>query len=90
MQWMNLEPVIESEISQKEKMLYINAMALMNLFMGQQWICRHREQTCGRGGGRRGWEESREWPGNMYITICKLDSQWEIRCMMQGAQTRAL
>ena len=71
-------------------MLYINAMVLMNLFTGQQWRCRHIEQTCGRSGGRRGREESREWPGNMYITICKLDSQWEIRCMMQEAQTSAL
>ena len=28
-------------------------MVLMNLFTGQQWRCRHREQTDGRGGGRR-------------------------------------
>ena len=31
-------------------------MVLMNLFSGQQWRCRHREQTCalGRGGvGRK-------------------------------------
>ena len=30
-------------------------MALMNLFGGQQWRCRHREQTSGHGdGGCRG------------------------------------
>ena len=30
-------------------------MALMNLFAGQQWRCRHREQTCGhRGEGEDG------------------------------------
>ena len=37
-------------------------MALMNLFSGQQWRNRHREQTYGQGrrrGGRRGdvWRE---------------------------------
>ena len=45
MEWMNLEPVTESEISQKEKqILYINAMVLMNLFAGQQWR-RKRQPT---------------------------------------------
>ena len=29
--------------------------ALMSLFAGQQWRRRHREQTCGHTGGRRGW-----------------------------------
>ena len=35
-------------------------MALMNLFGGQQWRCRHREQTYGHSGGRREWDELRE------------------------------
>ena len=30
-------------------------MVLMNLFAGQQWGHRHREQTYGHGKGRRGW-----------------------------------
>ena len=34
-------------------------MVLMNLFVGQQWRCRHREWTCGHSGGRRGWDELR-------------------------------
>ena len=36
-------------------------MVLMNLFAGQQWRCRHREQTyeCGAG-GRKWWDEWRE------------------------------
>ena len=29
-------------------------MVLMNLFTGQQWRCRHREQACGQGGGEEG------------------------------------
>ena len=32
-------------------------MLLMNLTAGQQWRCRHREQTYGHSGGKRGWEE---------------------------------
>ena len=53
-------------------------MVLKNLFAGQQWRNRHREQTYGpgeRGGGVEMYGES-----NMetYITICKLDSQWNL------------
>ena len=35
-------------------------MVLMNLFSGQQWRYRHREQTCGHSGGRREWAEWRK------------------------------
>ena len=49
----------------------------MNLFAGQQWRNRHREQTYGHG--------ERKGEGKMYgksfmetsITIRKTDSQWE-------------
>ena len=55
---MNLELIIQSEVSQKEKNKpYINAYiwnigrwVLMNIFAGQQRRCRHREQTCRHGG----------------------------------------
>ena len=50
---------------------------LMNLFAGQQWRCRHREQPCGHAVGRRRWDERREQHGNVYTTICKIDGQWE-------------
>ena len=64
MRWMNLEPIIQSEVSKKEKNKYhiltyvymeSRKMILMNLFAGQQWRHRHREQTYGQGqgGGRR-------------------------------------
>ena len=52
MRWMNPEPVTEREISQKN-ISYINIYmksrktVLMNLFAGQQWRPRHREQTYG-------------------------------------------
>ena len=52
-------------------------MVLNNLFAGQQWRKRHREQTYGR--GERGEEGEMYGKSNMetYITICKIDSQWE-------------
>ena len=32
-------------------------MVLINLFAGQEQTPRHREQTCGHSGRRRGWDE---------------------------------
>ena len=51
-------------------------MALMILLARQQWRCRQREQTYGHGrqGGRRGWDEWRESHGDIYTTVCKIDS----------------
>ena len=48
-----------------------------NLFAGQQWRNRHRELTYGH--GERGGEGDMYGESNMktYITICKIDSQWE-------------
>ena len=52
-------------------------MVLENLFTRQQWRNRHREQTYGH--GDRGGEGEMYGESNMetYITICKIDSQWE-------------
>ena len=49
-------------------------MVLENLFAGQQW--RKREQIYGH--GERGGEGKMYEESNMetYITICKIDSQW--------------
>ena len=57
MRWMNLEPITQSEVSQKEKDKYCiltqymesRKMVLNNLFAEQQWRNRHREQTYGHG-----------------------------------------
>ena len=59
-------------------------MVLKNLFTGQQWRNRHREQTYGH--GERGGEDEIYGENTMetYITICK------ICCMSQGTQTGAL
>ena len=52
MRWMNLESIIQSEVSQKEedkyhilKHIYTESrrMVVKNLFAGQQWRNRHRE-----------------------------------------------
>ena len=51
MRWMNLEPIIQSEVRQKEKDKYCilthiygsRKMVLKNLFTEQQWRNRHRE-----------------------------------------------
>ena len=54
MRWMNPEPIIQNEVSEKEKNKHcilthtyeILKDGTMNLFAGQQWRLRHREQTC--------------------------------------------
>ena len=85
MRWMDLQSIIQSEVSQKEKInivfqcIYTESrkMVLENLFTEQQWRNRHREQTHGH--GERGGEGEMYGKSNMetYITICKIDSQWE-------------
>ena len=60
-------------------------MVLKDLFIGQQWRNRHRKYTYGH--GEKGGEGGKS---NMetYITICKIDSQWEfavwLRKLKQG------
>ena len=68
MRWMKLEPIIQSEVSQKEKtqIQYANAymefkkMVMMTLYARQQKRHRYKEQTCGLCGRRRGWDDLRE------------------------------
>ena len=52
-------------------------MVPKNLFAGQQWRKKHREQTYGHGG--RGGEGGRYGESNMEtcITVCKINRQWE-------------
>ena len=52
-------------------------IVLKNLLTGQQWTDRHREQTYGH--AERGGEGEMYGKSNMetYITVCKIDSQWE-------------
>ena len=52
-------------------------MILMNLFAVQHWRCRQRTDLRTWLEGRKGWDVWREWHGNLYSVICKIDSQWE-------------
>ena len=87
MRWMNLEPTIQSEVSQKEKEKYHILAHIYgiqksgtekNLFTGQQWRNRHREQT--QGLGKKGGEGEIYGESNIetYVTVCKIDSQQEL------------
>ena len=81
---MNLEPIIQSEVSQKEKYKYCILMQTNNL---ERWYWRIYLQGSngekdiqntlmdGEGGKGEMYEQS-----NMetYITICKIDSQWNL------------
>ena len=92
MRWMNLEPIIHSEVSQKEKDKYCIRTYIRNLEKLYLRIYlqgnRHREQTYGH--GESGGEGEMCGKSNMetYITICKIDSQWEfavwLRKLKQG------
>ena len=56
-----------------------------NLFSGQQWRNRHREQTNGH--GERGGEGETYGKSNMetYITIFKIDSQQEFAVWLRNS-----
>ena len=58
-------------------------MVLKNLFTGQQWKNRHREQNYGH--GERGGEGEMYRKSNMktYITMCKIDSQQECAVLLR-------
>ena len=94
---MNLDPTIQSEVSQKNKDKYHIPTQIYeiqkdgtekNLFTGSQWRKIHREQTYGH--GEKGREGQMYGESNMEtcVTICKIDSQQEfavqLRKLKQG------
>ena len=69
MRWMKLEPIIQSEVSQKEKHQYSTLMQIymkfrkmvtMTLYARQQKRHRCIEQYFGLCGRRQGWDDLRE------------------------------
>ena len=68
MRWRKLEPIIQSEVSQKEKHQYgiltiymeFRKMITMTLYARQQKRHRYKEQIFGLYGRRRGRDDSRE------------------------------
>ena len=69
MRWMKLEPIIQSEVSQKEKHQYsilmhiygIRKMVTITLYARQQKRHRCIEQFFGLCGRGRGWDDLEEW-----------------------------
>ena len=65
MRWMKLEPIIQSEVSQKDKdqysiLMHIYGMVTITLYAKQKKRHRGTEQTFGLCGRRRGWDVLRE------------------------------
>ena len=68
MRWMKLEPIIQSEVSQKEKHQYsiltynakFRKMIMMILYARQQKRHRYKEQAFGLCGRRQGWDDLKE------------------------------
>ena len=84
MRWMKLEPIIQSEVSQKEKHQYstlthiymeFRKMVMITLYVKQQKRHRYVEQSFGLGGKGRGWDDLGEWHCNMCIIICETNCQ---------------
>ena len=64
-------------------------MVLINLFAGQQWRCRHREQIREHGQGRREEDKRRQQHGNTHTHQRMESSQWDL-VVTQGARPGAL
>ena len=69
MRWMKLQPIIQSEVSQKEKRQYsilhihmaFRKMVTITLYVRQQKRHRCIEQSFGLCGRGRGWDDLGEW-----------------------------
>ena len=95
MRWMNLEPIIQSEVSQKEKDKYRILARIYGIqkngtdgFICKAAVEKQREQAYGH--GKMGGEGELYGENNMetYMTICKIDGQQEfavwLRKIKQG------
>ena len=80
---MKLEPIIQSEVSQKDKDQYsiyciymeFRKMVTITLYAKQKKRHRCTEQTFGLCGRRQGWDVLREQHRNMYIIKGETDHQ---------------
>ena len=79
MRCMNIEPIIQSEVSQKEKDKYHILMHIQRINKDgtEEFISRAAVEKQTYGHGERGGEGEMYEKSNMetYITICKIDSQ---------------
>ena len=83
MRWMKLKPIIQSEVSQKEKQQYnilthiygIWKMVTIILYARQQKRHRCIEQAFGLCGRGKGWDDLGGWHWNMYNIIYEMNRQ---------------
>ena len=84
MRWMKLQPIIQSEVSQKEKHKYsilkliymeFRKMVMITLYARPQKRHRLIEQSFGLCGRGRGWDDLGEWHWNMYNIIYEMNRQ---------------
>ena len=84
MRWMKLEPIIQSEVSQKEKhqcsilmhiYMEVRKMVTITLYVRQQKRHRCIEQSFGLCWRGRGWDDLGEWYWNMYTIIYEMNCQ---------------
>ena len=63
MRWMKLKPIIQSEVSQKEKHQYMEFRKMVMITLCARQQKRHRciEQFFGLCGSGRGWDDLGEW-----------------------------
>ena len=69
MRWMKLEPIIQSEVSQREKHQYsiqriymeFKKMVMITVYVRQQKRHRGIEQSFGLCGRGKGWDDLGEW-----------------------------
>ena len=94
MRWMNLEPIIQSEVSQKEE----NKYCILTHIYGIQKdgtdapICREAVETdvWDKGKGEEGEGEMNGESGMEICTLPYVKQPIRVCCMTQGTQTRAL
>ena len=94
--WMDLESVIQSEVSQKEKNKYCMLTHIYGIekkngsheSRGRTGIKTQtqRMDLRTRGGGRVSWDEVREWHGHIYTTKCKIASGKQLHSKGRSAQ----
>ena len=83
MRWMNLEPIIQSKVSQKEKDKYCILTHIYGIqkngteeFIYRAAMEKQREWTYGHGEKEGEAEMYGESNMETYNTVCKIDSQW--------------
>ena len=87
MRWMKAEPIIQREVSQKEKNKYHIPSHIYGIWKDDtdEPVCtaavetQIREEMGGHGGGRTGWDGWRERHGNICTTLCKQRASRSLR-----------